>query len=151
MISLKTNGLWICTAVLAFLIAAPAFAKPTELFSPDKKIKVVIQTEETLSFSVFCDGREIITSSPISLTIEGLGTLGKEPRLSNVKTRSADEKIFPPIKEKRAVIRDRYNEAALTFKGEYSLISLSEGATASSSGPTMTASPTALSPGSKAG
>jgi alpha-glucosidase len=122
MISLKTSGLWIGISVFALLIVAPASAKPTELFSPDKKIKVVIQTEKTLSFSVFCDGREIITSSPISLSIEGLGTLGKEPRLSNVKTRSADEKIYPPIREKRAVIADRYNEARLTFKGSYGLV-----------------------------
>jgi alpha-glucosidase len=106
-------GLFLCTFV---------YAKPHELFSPDKKIRIIIQTDGAVSYAVFCDGREIITPSPVSLTIEGTDVLGKEPRLSSVKTRSVDEKIVPPVREKRAVIADRYNEAILSFKGNYGLI-----------------------------
>jgi alpha-glucosidase len=122
MISLKISGFWIAVPFLLLFAAAPALAKPYELTSPDKKIKVVIQTEGSISFAVFCDGKEIVGSYPISLNIEGTGILGKEARLSGIKTRSADEKIVPPVREKRAVISDRYNEAVLSFKGNYGLI-----------------------------
>jgi alpha-glucosidase len=111
--------------VLIFLLAGAGtslFAKTLELYSPDKKIKVVIQVDREISYSIFCDEKEILSQSPISLTIEGAGILGKEPRLSGVKSRTVDDKIMPPVKEKRAVITDRFNEAVLTFKGNYGLI-----------------------------
>jgi alpha-glucosidase len=122
MISFKTSGLWMAIPFLGLFAATSALAKPYELYSPDKKIKVVIQTEGAVSYAVFCDGKEIIALSPVSLTLEGTGVLGKEPRLSGVKTRSVDEKIIPPVREKRAVITDRHNEAVLNFKGNYGLI-----------------------------
>jgi len=96
--------------------------KTHEVYSPDKRIKVVIQVDTGISYSVFCDGREILGPSSISLTIEGAGILGREPHLSGVKSRSANEKIIPTVKEKRAVIADRFNEAVLTFKGNYGLV-----------------------------
>lgn len=98
------------------------FAKTHELYSPDKKIKMVIRTDGAISYSVFCDGKEIIAPSSLSLTIEGAGVLGKEARFSGLKTRSVNEKIIPPVREKRAVISDRYNEAVLNFNGDYGLI-----------------------------
>ena len=97
-------------------------AKTHELYSPDKKIKVIIQVDRAVSYSVFCDGKEILSPSPISLTIERSGVLGKEPRLSGVKSRTVNDRIIPPVKEKRAVIADRFNEAVLTFKGSYGLV-----------------------------
>src|SRR4030042_3520676 len=98
------------------------FAKTLELYSPDKKIKVIIQVDREISYSVYCDGKEILSPSSLSLTIDGAGVLGREPRLSGVKSRTVDDKITPPVKEKRAVITDRFNEAVLTFKGDYGLV-----------------------------
>ena len=83
---------------------------------------MVIQVGRVISYSVFCDGKEILSPSPISLTIERAGVLGREPRLSGVKSRTVNDRIIPPVKEKRAVITDRFNEAALTFKGSYGLV-----------------------------
>jgi alpha-glucosidase len=122
MIALKTKGLWLAIPLFGLFISASVFAKPHELFSPDKRIRIVIQTEGGVSYGVFCDGKEIITPSPVSLTIEGAGVLGKEARFAGVKTRSVDEKIVPTIREKRAVIADRYNEAVFNLKGNYGLI-----------------------------
>ena len=98
------------------------FAKSYELYSPDKKIKVVIRTDGEVSYAVFCDGKEIVVPSPVSLTVEGAGVLGKEARFSGLKKRSVDEKIMPVVREKRAVIADRYNETVLNFKGNYGLV-----------------------------
>ena len=122
MVSLKTSSLSLAIPFLMLIAAGIVFAKPNELYSPDKKIRVVINTEGTVSFAVYCDGKEIVAPSPVSLTIEGSGVLGREPRFAGIRTRSADDKIVPPVREKRAVIRDRYNEAVLSFKGNYGLV-----------------------------
>jgi len=111
--------------ISVFVLAAAGislFGKTYEVYSPNKKIKVVIQVDREISYSVFCDGREVLSASPISLTIEGAGVLGRQPRLSGVKSRTVNEKIIPPVKEKRAVISNRFNESVLTFKGNYGLL-----------------------------
>jgi len=109
--------------ILVFLFMKTSLqAKTHEIYSPDRKIRIVVEVGSVISYSVFCDGREILRPCPISLTVEGVGVLGKEPRLSGVKSRTVDEKIIPPVREKRAVIADRFNEAVLTFKGNYGLV-----------------------------
>jgi alpha-glucosidase len=119
----KNRASLACFVALILAGAATSlFAKTQTLYSPDKRIKVVIQVDSRISYSVFCDGQEILLPSPLSLTIEGAGTLGKGARFSGLKTRSVDDRIIPPIKEKRAVIADRFNEAALTFKGGFGVI-----------------------------
>lgn len=105
-----------------FWMGLPLLGKTYELFSPDKKIKITILVDKEISYSVFCDGKELIAPSPISLTIEGPGVLGKNPRLANQKMRTMDQKIIPAVKEKRAVVIDRFNEAVLNFKDNYGLI-----------------------------
>jgi len=113
-----------CLVFIGFLAGAgtPLFAKTQELYSPDKNIKVIIKIDRVVSYSVFCDGKEILSPSPVSLTIGGSGVLGLEPRLAGVKRRTVNDKIIPPVKEKRAVITDRFNEAVLTFKGNGGLV-----------------------------
>ena len=112
--------------LIFFLVLAGAGVQPAatthELNSPDKRIKLVIQVDGQVAYSVFCDGKEILLPSPLSLIVDGAGILGKNPRFSAFKMRSADNEIIPPVEEKRALIRDRFNEAALTFKGGFGLI-----------------------------
>ena len=108
---------------LMMLAAGPAlFGETHELLSPDKKIRVVIQIDERITYAVFLDGKEVVAPSPVSLSISGIGKFGEKPRLAGVKTRSADDKIEPVVKEKRAVITDRCKEAVLNFKGNYGLV-----------------------------
>jgi alpha-glucosidase len=97
-------------------------AKTYDLYSPDKKIRVSIQVGSEVSYSVFVDGRELVVPSPVSLTLEGTGTLGKNPRLSGIKMRSAADLFSPVVKEKRAEVANRFNEAVLDFRGNYGLI-----------------------------
>jgi alpha-glucosidase len=113
---------WFMFVFLLSLVGTSIQAKIHELYSPDKKIRIVIRVDNAISYSVFCDGREILSPSPVSLTIEGAGVLGREPRLSGIESRSVNDEIIPPVKEKRAVISDHFNEARLTFKGSYGLV-----------------------------
>ena len=90
--------------------------------SPNEKIKVKIEMKDKIYYSVFCNSKEIIAPSPISLTVNNGMKLGKNPKIINAKRRRVEQTINPVIKEKRRVIVDHYNEIVLNFKGEYGLI-----------------------------
>jgi alpha-glucosidase len=92
------------------------------IFSPHNKIEVRVDLKNQIAYSVYLDSREIISPSPISMTINDNVILGRRPMLENVSKTSADEKILPPVKEKRAVITDRYNQLLLKFRGNYGVI-----------------------------
>lgn len=104
--------------------ATKSMAKSFELFSPDKKIRMVIDIGGSITYAVFCDGQQVLWPSSVSMVLgeDGQVILGRNARLSKPRRRAVDEKIYPPVKEKRAVIVDRFNELALTFEGNYSLI-----------------------------
>jgi alpha-glucosidase len=97
-------------------------AKTLDVISPDKKLVVKVDVSDELTYSLFYSGREIMPPSSISLTLDGYRILGRNARLKNIQRRSVDEKIYPPVREKRRVIVDRFNEAVLNFQGSYSLI-----------------------------
>ncbi len=119
----QKNKVSLVFILLAFFwLSMALFGKTYELQSPDKKIRVLIQADERITYAVFVDAKEVVAPSSISLTIRGVGNLGEKARLAGMKTRSVDEKISPVIKEKRAVIIDRYNETLLNFKGNFGLI-----------------------------
>jgi alpha-glucosidase len=122
LIAQKIQAFGLLFIAIFLWLGCSLFGKTHELLSPDGKIRVVIQVDKEISYAVFCDGIEIIVPSPVSLTVEGAGTLGKNPDLANFKTRSVNEEIIPPVKEKRDLVLDRFNEAVLRFRGNYSLI-----------------------------
>lgn len=90
--------------------------------SPGGKITINVRTGDRIYYSVEAGGREMIGPSAISMTVNDTTVLGLNPKGTRESRRSVDEKIFPPVKEKKAVIIDRYNELTLRFKGGYGLI-----------------------------
>lgn len=92
------------------------------LTSPDNRLEVKIELREQISYSVFFNGRQIIAPSPLSLTINDNVVLGRRPVLENAARTSGDETINPPVREKRAVIQDRYNQVNLKFRGNFGVI-----------------------------
>lgn len=92
------------------------------LTSPDNRLEVKIELREQISYSVYFNGRQILTPSPISLTINDNVVLGRRPVLENATRNRGDEIIRPPVREKRAVIKDKYNQVNLKFRGNYGVI-----------------------------
>lgn len=90
--------------------------------SPGNKIEVRIELKNQITYSVYFNSQEIISSSPISMTINDDVILGRRPVLENASRTKANEKFRPPVKEKRAVVYDRYNQLNLKFRGNYGLI-----------------------------
>jgi len=110
---------------MAFIVLAGSLlqAKVYTLFSPDKRIEVAVSVTDKILYSVIYDSRKLIDPSVISMTINDNVVLGKGLlKVEFVEQRSADDEIVPVVKEKRAVITDRFNEITLRLRGNYRLI-----------------------------
>jgi alpha-glucosidase len=118
--------LFIAVMVAAFgmtaLLSRPGPADTEySLFSPDKKIEVRIAAGATLAYSVRHKGGDLIAPSAISMSLEGGRVLGRDAEVRDARRRSVDEKLSPVVKQKAAVIADRYNELTLEFKDDYAV------------------------------
>lgn len=110
---------------MAFLVLTGSLlqAKVYTLYSPDKRIEVAVSVTNRVLYSVIWDSNKLLDPSAISMTINDNVVLGQGLlKVEFIEQRSADEKILPPVKEKRAVIPDRWNEITLHFRGNYGLV-----------------------------
>ena len=108
--------------VFAILIRSGLPSNDYEVLSPDKKIRLKIDIDQQVHYSVFHESQEILIPSPISMTIKDKGKLGFQPVLEKATQRSVDQEIRPVVRVKGAVIEDNFNEIILTFKKNFNLI-----------------------------
>ena len=97
-------------------------AKSYDLSSPDNIIKVSIEIKDRIYYSISWQNIQIIEPSAISMVLDGNLILGHDPKVKKVVTNFIDDKIYPPVREKRKEIIDRYNEMELSFAGNWGLI-----------------------------
>jgi alpha-glucosidase len=71
-----------------------------------------------LSLEAFYKGNDILHTSQIGISIRDKIT---DWTIRRSKTVQKDENIFPPVPEKRKVIRDHYNQLELQFKSNVSM------------------------------
>ena len=107
--------------LLTTLCFTTAHAKTFTVQSPDKAIIVKVNTDKTISWSVNCDRQTIITPSTISLMLQGESPLGIDPVVKGSKITTVNTTIEAPV-YKKSNITDNYNELAITFKNNYSLL-----------------------------
>jgi alpha-glucosidase len=111
--------------VLILILAGFSLNLPAikyELHSPDNKITVTIDVREKIYYSVAWRNIQIIEPSSISMTIDGNQVLGDNPKVRKVETNFINEKIYPPVKQKRKEVTDRCNEMKFSFSGKWGLI-----------------------------
>jgi len=108
--------------LLSVLLAGNLTAadKQFSLRSPDGKIVVNIAVGEKIEYSVATSGKEIIASSPLSLTVNDK-VLGINAKIKKSKTITVDEMVSPVVRTKCAAIRNHYNELTLTFAGQFGI------------------------------
>lgn len=103
------------TTTIAFvmaLVACAAYAKPVTVKSPDSR---TVLSFEGFKYSVTVDGKQIIAPSAISMTLSDGTLYGGSAKLSRVKRSSVDNTVASPF-YKRSQVRDRYNQAVLSYK-----------------------------------
>jgi alpha-glucosidase len=108
--------------VFAILIRSGLPSNDYEVLSPDKKIRLKIDIDQQVHYSVFHESQEILIPSPISMTIKDKGKLGFQPVLEKATQRYIDQEIRPVVRVKSAVIEDTFNEITLEFKNNFYLI-----------------------------
>jgi alpha-glucosidase len=91
-----------------------------DIYSPDSKLKLTVQCDDSLSYSVSFKGVQIITPSAIGIVLTNK-FLGKSPRVVGKKSRLVNDTIRP-LYGKFDLILDSYNETRLDFEGDYSLV-----------------------------
>ena len=103
--------------ISALLLAISLQAKEYTVSSPSGNIEIKVSVTEKISYSVLLDGTEIITPSPISMTLSDGTVSGINSKVRKVKTGSFSEVINPVVQRKYAIIKDEYNLLYLSFKG----------------------------------
>lgn len=108
--------------LIIILISIKSLAQQQlQLLSPDKTIKVNIQTNP-LSYSVNIDDQPIINTSMIDMQLSNGNALSKDLKIKSSKTKSVNETIVAQIPVSRKKIPDNYNELTLAFKNNFSVI-----------------------------
>ena len=104
------------------LVASTLLSANSQLLkSPDGRLEITIRTgQEGLAYSLSDEGRILISESPISVTLSDGTKWDGKGRLSGVTRRSSDQTLASDI-YRRALIRDKYNEMTLKYRG-YSLV-----------------------------
>ena len=109
-----------CSFVLLLAVSF-ASADTHTVNSPDGKTVVKVDVGAKIEYSVTRNGVVVLAPSAVSLTLEA-GVLGQAPKLKGARTVRIDQKITPPVFEKRTVIVDQGNELTLEFEGNWSLV-----------------------------
>jgi alpha-glucosidase len=92
------------------------------LRSPNGKTEVRLKVAETVSYSIYFDGKWVVGESRIGLTIKENPSVGSNPKVVGKKERKVDQMVTNIVPEKRRRIRDVFNELQLSFQGSYGLI-----------------------------
>jgi alpha-glucosidase len=123
MTNLNRTAIALCSLFLCTWISGKCLAqqKTYHVTSPDGKTELRVQVGDKLAVSVFHNGQEIVSPSPISMDLEPSRTLGLHPVVKGTTPKSVKESIVPVLPEKRKIIPDVYNELFIQFDGNYGL------------------------------
>ncbi len=103
-------------------VSTLTFAKNYDLRSPDGTIQIQIAADESLSYSVAYKGKTILSPSRLSVTINQTALPGDNPVVTQAKTASNTEMLYPAVREKSKQIENHYNQLTIEFEQPVSLI-----------------------------
>ncbi len=111
-----------CFLLIISCIAIESFSQSLQLLSPDKTIKVYVQINNQLTYSVFVDDEKILDSSLINMQLNSGILLSSNLQIKSNKTKSVNEIIVAQIPVSRKNIPDVYNELTINFKNNFAVI-----------------------------
>lgn len=90
------------------------------LNSPGGNLQTTIIIGDKLTYDITCDGRLILASSPIAMTLDNGEVWGEQAKLSGTSRKSVDRMVPSPF-YRAGELRDHYNELTLRFKKDWSV------------------------------
>lgn len=109
-------ALWCASTLAVYAVKT----RTVSLQSPDKRIEVLVNMGDQLTYCVSCEGEEVLSPSVLSMTLDNGDVWGTEARLSRRKSRYVCEDIPSPFYRSDRV-HDEYNDLMLTFRGGWGL------------------------------
>ena len=109
------------TLLAAMLIACSAsYAKPDHytLLSPDESLRVEIQLNHTITYSLYSSDHLLLKDCSLSLQLADI-RLGLMPKVRKAERGSIDEIINRVVHTKNSTTRNHCNTLTLTFDGGY--------------------------------
>lgn len=109
------------TLLAAILIACSAsYAKPDHytLLSPDESLRVEIQLNHTITYSLYSSDHLLLKDCSLSLQLADI-RLGVMPKVRKAERGSIDESINRVVHTKNSTTRNHCNTLTLTFDGGY--------------------------------
>ncbi len=106
---------------LCFLLISTLHSQEYSVVSPSGELRADVNAGQEIKFSVSLNGKEIISPSEISLTINEV-TLGKAVKSVKARYESVNRVLEPVVRQKTDFVEDVYNEIDLQFRGNYNLV-----------------------------
>ena len=110
-----------CCLIFSF-VGFTSSAQQYQLSSPDGHLKVQINNDNSLHFSLQKDGKPIVSSIEAALVLQQ-GTLpGEKNKIAKAEKSSVNDIIHPVVAIKSSVIPDNYNQLRLKYKNNVSVV-----------------------------
>jgi alpha-glucosidase len=109
---------------LLFIFGSGQNVYPEEytLNSPDKRIRLKVTTNNSITYSVIFNNIIVLNPSVISLTLQNGMILGKAPKVKQVSRKVINEKIYPVVPQKNKEIDNNCTELKIEFTDNFNLI-----------------------------
>ncbi|MBT4274778.1 MAG: hypothetical protein HOD39_07565 [Verrucomicrobia bacterium] len=104
------------------LAVNPVTAQKYEVKSPNKELKLSVNTSEQVSFIVTNKGLHVMKAAKIALELDKGNVLGNSPKLKKKKLELIDETITVQVPCKDASIKNVCNQLSLSFRGNFEII-----------------------------
>lgn len=95
-------------------------AQNIELFSPNKSIKITINLEDKIFYTISRGEDVLLENNSASLLLKN-GILGANPKLQSKKFSTVDDFLSPVVPLKDSKVKNHYNNLLLKMKGNYSV------------------------------
>ena len=97
-------------------------AQNYEVKSPNKELKLTVNTGEQVSFTVTNKGFHVMKAAKIALELDKGSVLGNSPKFKKKKLELIDETITVQVPYKDASIKNVCNQLSLSFRGNFEII-----------------------------
>ncbi|HCX20457.1 MAG: alpha-glucosidase [Flammeovirgaceae bacterium] len=97
-------------------------AQQFSITSPDDQLSIVIDINDTISWSASLYGQVVIQKNQIAVIESGKRELGISAKVKSESRESSKSYVSVPVPHKDSRIEEDYNQLTLEFKGGYSLL-----------------------------
>ncbi|UCD50189.1 MAG: glycoside hydrolase family 97 catalytic domain-containing protein [Phycisphaerales bacterium] len=119
----EKQGVSACVVgMVALLLSAGAgFCQSYALRSPDESVVLSVDVGEQMELRVRVDGERVVRVTDLAMRLSNGNVLGPNAKVVGVDGGEIVREVRPEIREKRAVISERFNELILTFASKFTL------------------------------